>query len=85
VRRTARAILRTSFEYEPVSIRDAISFKSVNQNSKISRIMKRKRKIVEVNLQRFEIGRRRYLRCRVDGTGGEIELEGVERSFISRS
>jgi len=25
------------------------------------------------------------LRCRVDGAGEETELEGVERSFISRS
>jgi hypothetical protein len=29
-RRTAREILRTSLEFEPVSMIDAISFKSVN-------------------------------------------------------
>lgn len=79
VRRTARAILRTSFEYEPVSITDAISFKSMNHNSKIHKLKTEKRKL------RCEIDRRRFLRCKVDGTGGETEFEGVERSFISRS
>jgi len=79
VRRTARAIRRTSFEYEPVSITDAISFKSVNHNSKIHRVKKEQLKL------RCEIDRGRFLRCKVDGTGGETELEGVERSFISRS
>jgi len=34
---------------------------------------------------RCEIDKRRFLRCKVDGTGGETEFEGVERSFISRS
>lgn len=40
VRRTAREILRTSLELEPVSMMDAISFKSVRSKSKSENEMK---------------------------------------------
>lgn len=89
VRRRARATRRTSFVYEPVSISDAISFKSVNPKHPQNETMIEKQKRSPIIWNRITVKQRiekSNLRCKVGRTAEETEWEGVGGwSFISTS
>jgi len=63
---------------------DPISFKSASQTPK-QKTENLKWPYRTAKSEQRKLLKKDCLRCKVDGAGEETELEGVERSFISRS